>query len=164
MNSKQNNFFLILSFSIVLILTACSGGGNSEIRPDDSFNIRVITGDWFFSPNCEEYVLGTDTLYLADQLPDTISIFSDSVNTLFIDAGTNNLVASVDSLGSFTIPFQSFQAYLDLGFISDTATVFLTGTGNFSSRYEGTMNLTFSEPLLNANIAVSYTHLRAHET
>ena len=152
MNSKQNNFFLILSFSIVLILTACSGGGNSEIRPDDSFNIRVITGDWFFSPNCEEYVLGTDTLYLADQLPDTISIFSDSVNTLFIDAGANNLVASVDSLGSFTIPFQSFQAYLDLGFISDTATVFLTGTGNFNSRYEGTMNLTFSEPLLNANI------------
>lgn len=152
MNSKQNNFFLILSFSIVLILTACSGGGNSEIRPDDSFNIRVITGDWFFSPNCEEYVLGTDTLYLADQLPDTISIFSDSVNTLFIDAGTNNLVASVDSLGSFTIPFQSFQAYLDLGFISDTAIVFLTGTGNFNSRYEGTMNLTFSEPLLNANI------------
>lgn len=138
MNSKQNNFFLILSFSIVLFLTACSGGGNSEIRPDDSFNIRVITGEWFFSPNCEEYVLGTDTLYLADQLPDTISIFSDSVNTLFIDAGTNNLVASVDSLGSFTIPFQSFQAYLDLGFISDTATVFLTGTGNFSSRYEGT--------------------------
>lgn len=152
MNSKQNNFFLILSFSIVLILTACSGGGNSEIRPDDSFNIRVITGEWFFSPNCEEYVLGTDTLYLADQLPDTISVFSDSVNTLFIDAGTNSLVASVDSLGSFTIPFQSFQAYLDLGFISDTATVFLTGTGNFSSRYEGTMNLTFSEPLLNANI------------
>ena len=152
MNSKQNNFFLILSFSIILILTACSGGGNTEIRPDDSFNIRVITGDWFFSPNCEEYVLGTDTLYLADQLPDTISIFSDSVSTLFIDAGTNNLTASVDSTGNFTIPFQSFQAYLDLGFISDTATVFLTGTGNFTSRYEGTMNLTFSEPLLNANI------------
>ena len=152
MNSNQNNFFLALSFSLIIIITACSGGGNREIVLDDSFNIRVITGDWFFSPNCEEYVLGTDTLYLADQLPDTISIFSDSVNTLFIDAGTNNLVASVDSLGSFTIPFQSFQAYLDLGFISDTATVFLTGTGNFSSRYEGTMNLTFSEPLLNANI------------
>ena len=109
MNSKQNNFFLILSFSIVLILTACSGGGNSEIRPDDSFNIRVVTGDWFFSPNCEEYVLGTDTLYFADQLPDTISIFSDSVNTLFIHAGTNNLVRLMILVLNFYIEARKIQ-------------------------------------------------------
>ena len=109
-------------------------------------------GDWSFSPNCEEYILGTDTIYLANELPDTISIFSNADNTLSIDAGENTLNASIDAEGDFYIRYQSFRAYLDLGIISDTATIYLTGDGTFSSDSSATMNLTFSEPNLPGQI------------
>ena len=152
MNLKQNNFLLILSLSIILIITACSGGGNRDIMPEP-FNINNITGDWLFDANCDSaLVLGT-TIFLAEQLPDTITINSDTDSTIFIDAGANNLVANVDSNGNFTIDYQSFRAYLDLGFLgADTATIYLTGTGSFSSNYGASMDLTFSEPLLSAQI------------
>tara|TARA_B110000438_G_C15474639_1_gene504606 strand:- start:154 stop:642 length:489 start_codon:yes stop_codon:yes gene_type:complete len=147
MNSKQNNFFLVLSFSIILLITACSSGGNRDIAPEP-FNINNIVGDWFFSPNCEEYVLGTDTIYLSEQLPDTITINSDTDSTIFIDAGANNLIANVDPNGNFIIPNQIFQAYVDLGFVADTLPISLNGSGSFSSNFGGSMDLTFDETIL----------------
>ena len=150
---KTNNFNIltVLSLSTILLIYSCSSGGNRDIAPE-SFNVNNVLGDWFFSPNCDEYVFGTDTIYLSDQLPDTISVNSDSDSTLFIDAGANNLVANVDSNGFFIIDNQSFMAYLDLGFISDTFPISLNGTGSFSSNYEGSMDLSFSEPSLGAQI------------
>ena len=69
-----------------------------------------------------------------------------------IDAGDNTLDASINIDGDFFIRYQSFRAFLDLGVISDTATVYLTGDGNFSSDSTATMNLTFTEPNLPGQI------------
>ena len=139
----------IFSASLILFLFSCGGGSDNE-RP--IYNTDSIVGDWSFSPNCEEYILGVDTIFLANELPDTISIFSNADNTLSIDAGENTLNASIDTEGDFYIRYQSFRAYLDLGIISDTATIYLTGDGNFSSDSSATMNLTFSEPNLPGQI------------
>jgi len=145
----MNKALLIFSTSIIFFLFSCGGGSDME-RP--VYNTDGIIGEWSFLPNCEEYILGIDTIYLANELPDTISIFSNSDNTLSIDAGANTLDASIDINGDFVIRYQSFRAYLDLGIISDTATIYLTGDGNFSSDSLATMNLTFSEPNLPGQI------------
>ena len=145
----MNKALLIFSTSIIFFLFSCGGGSDME-RP--VYNTDGIIGEWSFLPNCEEYILGIDTIYLANELPDTISIFSNSENSLSIDAGTNTLNASIDINGDFVIRYQSFRAYLDLGIISDTATIYLTGDGNFSSDSSATMNLTFSEPNLPGQI------------
>lgn len=145
----MNKALLIFSTSIIFFLFSCGGGSDME-RP--VYNTDGIIGEWSFLPNCEEYILGIDTIYLANELPDTISIFSNSDNTLSIDAGANTLNASIDINGDFVIRYQSFRAYLDLGIISDTATIYLTGDGNFFSDSLATMNLTFSEPNLPGQI------------
>ena len=152
MKKLNLNSLAILTILVGLGLYSCSSGGNRDIAPEP-FNINNISGDWLFDSQCDEYVFGVDTIYLAEQLPDTITINSDTDSTIFIDAGANNLVANVDSNGNFTIDYQSFRAYLDLGFLgADTATIYLTGTGSFSSNYGASMDLTFSEPLLSAQI------------
>ncbi|MDC1024371.1 hypothetical protein OAR04_00425 [Flavobacteriales bacterium] len=150
MNSPQNNFFYSLCF--VFLFFSCGGGGNSIIGVYDT---GEIIGEWLFSPNCEEYILGSDTIYLENELPDTISIFSNSDNVLSIDAGNNVLDANIDISGDFYIRYQSFKAFLEIGNISDTATIYLTGDGNFSSSSDGTMDLTFSEPNLPGQIECS---------
>ena len=150
MNSPQNNFFYSLCF--VFLFFSCGGGGNSIIEVYDT---GEIIGEWLFSPNCEEYILGSDTIYLENELPDTISIFSNSDNVLSIDAGNNVLDANVDISGDFYIRYQSFKAFLEIGNIADTATIYLTGSGNFSSSSDGTMDLTFSEPNLPGQIECS---------
>ena len=150
MNSPQNNFFYSLCF--VFLFFSCGGGGNSIIEVYDT---GEIIGEWLFSPNCEEYVLGSDTIYLENELPDTISIFSNSDNVLSIDAGNNVLDANIDISGDFYIRYQSFKAFLEIGNIADTATIYLTGNGNFSSSSDGTMDLTFSEPNLPGQIECS---------
>ena len=142
----------IFSTSLILFLFSCGGGSDIE-RP--IYNTDRIVGDWSFSPNCQEYILGVDTIFLANELPDTISIFSNADNTLSIDAGVNTLNATLDSEDVFYITRQSFRAYLDLGIISDTVTIYLTGDGNFSSDSSATMNLTFSEPNLPGQIDCS---------
>ena len=150
MNSPQNNFFYSLCF--VFLFFSCGGGGNSIIEVYDT---GEIIGEWLFSPNCEEYILGSDTIYLENELPDTISIFSNSDNVLSIDVGNNVLDANIDISGDFYIRYQSFKAFLEIGNIADTATIYLTGNGNFSSSSDGTMDLTFSEPNLPGQIECS---------
>jgi len=149
----MHKILLIFSTPIIFFLYSCGGGsvGGSDLE-GPIYNTEGIVGEWSFSPNCEEYSLGTDTIYLANELPDTISIFSNSDNILSIDAGANTLSASIDINGDFVIEYQSFRAYLDLGIISDTATIYLTGNGNFSSDSLATMDLTFSEPNLPGQI------------
>jgi hypothetical protein len=150
MNSQQNNFFY--SLCLIFLFFSCGGGGNRIIEVYDS---GEIIGEWLFSPNCEEYILGSDTIYLENELPDTISIFSNSDNVLSIDAGNNVLDANIDISGDFYIRYQSFKAFLEIGNIADTATIYLTGNGNFSSSNDGTMDLTFSEPNLPGQIECS---------
>ena len=150
MNSQQNNFFYSLCF--IFLVFSCGGGGNRIIEVYDT---GEIIGEWLFSPNCEEYILGSDTIYLENELPDTISIFSNSDNVLSIDAGNNVLDANIDISGDFYIRYQSFKAFLEIGNIADTATIYLTGNGNFSSSSDGTMDLTFSEPNLPGQIECS---------
>ena len=150
MNSHQNNFFYSLCF--IFLFFSCGGGGNSIIEVYDT---GEIIGEWLFSPNCEEYILGSDTIYLENELPDTISIFSNSDNVLSIDAGNNVLDANIDISGDFYIRYQSFKAFLEIGNIADTATIYLTGNGNFSSSSDGSMDLTFSEPNLPGQIECS---------
>ena len=150
MNSQQNNFFY--SLCLIFLFFSCGGGGNRIIEVYDT---GEIIGEWLFSPNCEEYILGSDTIYLENELPDTISIFSNSDNVLSIDAGNNVLDANIDVSGDFYIRYQSFKAFLEIGNIADTATIYLTGNGNFSSSNDGTMDLTFSEPNLPGQIECS---------
>tara|TARA_B110000008_G_scaffold98676_1_gene101438 strand:- start:108 stop:581 length:474 start_codon:yes stop_codon:yes gene_type:complete len=150
MNSQQNNFFY--SLCLIFLFFSCGGGGNRIIEVYDT---GEIIGEWLFSPNCEEYILGSDTIYLENELPDTISIFSNSENVLSIDAGNNVLDANIDISGDFYIRYQSFKAFLEIGNIADTATIYLTGNGNFSSSSDGTMDLTFSEPNLPGQIECS---------
>ena len=150
MNSQQNNFFY--SLCLIFLFFSCGGGGNRIIEVYDT---GEIIGEWLFSPNCEEYILGSDTIYLENELPDTISIFSNSDNVLSIDAGNNVLDANIDISGDFYIRYQSFKAFLEIGNIADTATIYLTGNGNFSSSIDGTMDLTFSEPNLPGQIECS---------
>jgi hypothetical protein len=150
MNSQKNNFFY--SLCLIFLFFSCGGGGNRIIEVYDT---GEIIGEWLFSPNCEEYILGSDTIYLENELPDTISIFSNSDNVLSIDAGNNVLDANIDISGDFYIRYQSFKAFLEIGNIADTATIYLTGNGNFSSSNDGTMDLTFSEPNLPGQIECS---------
>lgn len=150
MNLQQNNFFY--SLCLIFLFFSCGGGGNRIIEVYDT---GEIIGEWLFSPNCEEYILGSDTIYLENELPDTISIFSNSDNVLSIDAGNNVLDANIDISGDFYIRYQSFKAFLEIGNIADTATIYLTGNGNFSSSNDGTMDLTFSEPNLPGQIECS---------
>ena len=150
MNSQQNNFFY--SLCLIFLFFSCGGSGNRNIEVYDT---GEIIGEWLFSPNCEEYILGSDTIYLENELPDTISIFSNSENVLSIDAGNNVLDANIDISGDFYIRYQSFKAFLEIGNIADTATIYLTGNGNFSSSSDGTMDLTFSEPNLPGQIECS---------
>jgi hypothetical protein len=150
MNLQQNNFFY--SLCLIFLFFSCGGGGNRIIEVYDT---GEIIGEWLFSPNCEEYILGSDTIYLENELPDTISIFSNSDNVLSIDAGNNVLDANIDISGDFYIRYQSFKAFLEIGNIADTATIYLTGNGNFSSSSDGTMDLTFSEPNLPGQIECS---------
>ena len=150
MNSQQNNFFY--SLCLIFLFFSCGGGGNRIIEVYDT---GEIIGEWLFSPNCEEYILGSDTIYLENELPDTISIFSNSDNVLSIDAGNNVLDANIDISGDFYIRYQSFKAFLEIGNIADTATIYLTGNGNFSSSNDGTVDLTFSEPNLPGQIECS---------
>ena len=150
MNTPQNNFFY--SLCLIFLFFSCGGGGNRIIEVYDT---GEIIGEWLFSPNCEEYILGSDTIYLENELPDTISIFSNSDNVLSIDAGNNVLDANIDISGDFYIRYQSFKAFLEIGNIADTATIYLTGNGNFSSSNDGTMDLTFSEPNLPGQIECS---------
>jgi hypothetical protein len=151
---KINNIILILTSSSILFFFSCGGGGG-DIAPIGLYNTDNIIGEWFFSSNCEEYILGSDTVFLDNELPDTISIFSNADNTLSIAAGDNTLNATIDVNGDFIIEYQSFKAYLELGPIADTATIYLTGNGNFASQSEGSMDLTFTEPALPGEINCS---------
>ena len=84
---------------------------------DDSSCVNVV-GDWLFNANCEEYILGVDTIFLDDELPDSITILSNSSDNLFIEAGSNTLNATIDKNGDFFISYQSFKAYLEIGNIA----------------------------------------------
>lgn len=154
MKKLNYNIFLIIAITSILFFSSC-GGGSSDVDPVDAFNIDDALGVWLFNANCEEYILGSDTVFLNEELPDSITVFSNSNNTLFIEAGNNNLNASVDQYGNVAIDYQSFKAFLELGLISDTATIYLTGTGFFNSSTEGNMDLTFSEPNLPGEINCS---------
>ena len=140
----------VLSALIILgaiVLYSCSSGGSRDIAPEP-FNITSITGDWLFDSECDEYVLGLDTIYLAQQLPDTVTINSDTDSTIFIDAGDNNLIANVDLNGNFIVPNQTFNADVDLGFGLTTLPISLNGSGSFVSNFAGSMDVTFSDTIL----------------
>ena len=148
MTSQQNNIFLTLSFSIILIITSCSGGGNRDISPEP-FNINNIAGDWLFDAECDSaLVLGT-TIFLAEQLPDTITINSDTDTTIYIDAGANNPIANIDLNGNFIIPNQTFNADVDLGLGGiTTLPISVNGSGSFVSNFGGSMDVTFNDTIL----------------
>jgi hypothetical protein len=154
-NINYNIFLVIISISI-LFLSDC-GGGSNDVEPVYTFNPNNIVGEWQFNSNCTEYPNplngGEDTIFLDNELPDSITVFSNSSDTLFIEAGSNNLNATVNSTGDFAIGFQQFRAYVDA--FSDTITIYIEGTGSFNSENEGVMDLTFSEPLLQAEINCS---------
>jgi len=123
----------------------------------DDGSCLTIIGEWQFNANCTEYpnplTGGADTIFLDEELPDVITVLSSSSNNLFIEAGSNDLIASINSTGNFNIGFQSFRAYVDA--FADTITIFIEGTGVFISDNEGVMDLTFSEPFLQVEINCS---------
>lgn len=147
MKKLNLNFLAILSILFGVILYSCSSGGSRDLTPEP-FSINSLSGDWIFDSECDEYVLGLDTIYLAQQLPDTITINSDTDSTIFIDAGTNNLVANVDLNGNFIIPNQTFLADVDLGFGLTTLPISLNGSGSFVSNFGGSMDVTFNDTIL----------------
>ncbi len=146
---KKLNLNVLSALTILgaIVLYSCSSGGSRDIAPDP-FNINNVSGDWLFDSECDEYVFALDTIYLAQQLPDTVTINSDTDSTIFIDAGTNNLVANVDLNGNFIIPNQTFLADVDLGFGLTTLPISLNGSGSFVSNFEGSMDVTFNDTIL----------------
>ena len=68
-------FGLYIENSLIIFLSSCGGGSDNE-RP--IYNTDSIVGDWSFSPNCEEYILGVDTIFLANELPDSVIVPADS--------------------------------------------------------------------------------------
>ena len=98
--------------------------------------------------SCIKGVIYYFTIKDSIKLPDTVTINSDTDSTIFIDAGTNNLVANVDLNGNFIIPNQTFLADVDLGFGLTTLPISLNGSGSFVSNFGGSMDVTFNDTIL----------------
>jgi hypothetical protein len=116
--------FFLKTFLIFSFLISCdSSSGGDELGPVDLFNIDNSLGVWVMNPLCEDYLLTGMTISLDEELPDSVNVEKVDESNIFIMAGDNNIVASINNAGIFEIESQPFLAQVVLlGSLTDIPT------------------------------------------
>jgi len=135
------------TFLIFSLISSCSSGGEDELGPLDFFNLEDAEGVWVMNSLCEDYEFGNTIISLDEELPDSVSVFSDTLSNIFIEAGENIILASINSAGVFNIQPQPFQAQLNLNNLPIDITVDIQGDGVLSDS-TGNMDVIFSFELI----------------
>tara|TARA_B100000900_G_scaffold155607_1_gene132235 strand:+ start:1349 stop:1963 length:615 start_codon:yes stop_codon:yes gene_type:complete len=117
---------------------------NTDANTDDGSCLSafdVALGEWFISPDCEEFtipVIGT-TISLNDQLPESIEVMG-SDDILYIEIGDTEVNGSIDNSGVITVPTQTVS--IDMGF--GPMDIDVEGDGEIVTDISGNMDLTYS--------------------
>ena len=146
----MKNFISLFTktFLIFSLITSCSSGGDSdELGPIDFFNLADAEVVWVMSPLCEDYEFGNTIISLDEELPDSLNVLSDTLSNIYIEAGENIILASINNAGIFNIQPQPFQAQINLNNLPLDITVDIQGDG-FLSDSIGNMDVIFSFELI----------------
>lgn len=135
------------TFLIFSLISSCSSGGADELGPLDFFNLEDAEGVWVMNSLCEDYEFGNTIISLDEELPDSVNVLSDTLSNIFIEAGENIILASINSAGVFNIQPQPFQAQLNLNNLPIDITVDIQGDGVLSDS-TGNMDVIFSFELI----------------
>jgi hypothetical protein len=135
------------TFLIFSLISSCSSGGEDELGPLDFFNLEDAEGVWVMNSLCEDYEFGNTIISLDEELPDSVNVLSDTLSNIFIEAGENIILASINSAGVFNIQPQPFQAQLNLNNLPIDITVDIQGDGVLSDS-TGNMDVIFSFELI----------------
>jgi|TARA_B110000914_G_scaffold109122_1_gene95571 hypothetical protein len=132
------------TFLIFSLISSCSSGGDSdELGPLDFFNLEDAEGVWVMNPLCEDYEFGNTIISLDEELPDSVNVLSDTLSNIYIEAGENIILASINNAGIFNIEPQIFLAQVVLfGSLTDIPTN-IQGNGYLNDSI-GNMDVIFS--------------------
>ena len=151
----MKNFILLFTktFLIFSLITSCSSNGSGdELGPIDFFNLEDAEGVWVMNSLCEDYELLGSIISLDEELPDSVNVLSDTLSYIYIEAGENNILASINIAGIFNIEPQPFQAEVDILGQLTPIPVVIQGNGSFSSDSTGYMDVIFSFDLFDTGI------------
>lgn len=145
----MKNILLLFTktFLIFSLISSCSSGGENELGPLDFFNLEDAEGVWVMNSLCEDYEFGNTIISLDEELPDSVNVLSDTLSNIFIEAGENIILASINNAGVFNIQPQPFQAQLNLNNLPIDITVDIQGDGVLSDS-TGNMDVIFSFELI----------------
>jgi hypothetical protein len=135
------------TFLIFSLISSCSSGGEDELGPLDFFNLEDAEGVWVMNSLCEDYEFGNTIISLDEELPDSVNVLSDTLSNIYIEAGENIILASINNAGVFNIQPQPFQAQLNLNNLPIDITVDIQGDGVLSDS-TGNMDVIFSFELI----------------
>ena len=135
------------TFLIFSLISSCSSGGEDELGPLDFFNLEDAEGVWVMNSLCEDYEFGNTIISLDEELPDSVNVLSDTLSNIYIEAGENIILASINNAGIFNIQPQPFQAQLNLNNLPIDITVDIQGDGVLSDSI-GNMDVIFSFELI----------------
>jgi hypothetical protein len=135
------------TFLILSLISSCSSGGEDELGPLDFFNLEDAEGVWVMNSLCEDYEFGNTIISLDEELPDSVNVLSDTLSNMYIEAGENIILASINNAGIFNIQPQPFQAQLNLNNLPIDITVDIQGDGVLSDSI-GNMEVIFSFELI----------------
>ena len=135
------------TFLILSLISSCSSGGEDELGPLDFFNLEDAEGVWVMNSLCEDYEFGNTIISLDEELPDSVNVLSDTLSNIYIEAGENIILASINNAGVFNIQPQPFQAQLNLNNLPIDITVYIQGDGVLSDSI-GNMDVIFSFELI----------------
>jgi hypothetical protein len=135
------------TFLIFSLISSCSSGGEDELGPLDFFNLEDAEGVWVMNSLCEDYEFGNTIISLDEELPDSVNVLSDTLSNIYIEAGENIILASINNAGVFNIQPQPFQAQLNLNNLPIDITVDIQGDGALSDSI-GNMDVIFSFELI----------------
>ena len=135
------------TFLIFSLISSCSSGGEDELGPLDFFNLEDAEGVWVMNSLCEDYEFGNTIISLDEELPDSVNVLSDTLSNIYIEAGENIILASINTAGVFNIQPQPFQAQLNLNNLPIDITVDIQGDGVLSDSI-GNMDVIFSFELI----------------
>jgi hypothetical protein len=135
------------TFLIFSLISSCSSGGEDELGPLDFFNLEDAEGVWVMNSLCEDYEFGNTIISLDEELPDSVNVLSDTLSNIYIEAGENIILASINNAGVFNIQPQPFQAQLNLNNLPIDITVDIQGDGVLSDSI-GNMDVIFSFELI----------------
>lgn len=103
---------------------------------------EIAQGVWNIFPDCEEYtvpIVGT-TISLDDQMPETIDVQENGINSLVIDMNGTQILADIDNQGNIILTQQTVS--IDMGF--GPMDIYVEGDGSIESENTGDMHLTYT--------------------